>query len=163
MIHPGGGGLLASRMPTLLTTSFLAGVTTSGRSRTSLAQELTCLLSTMSLAHQLAQKMSSTSKIHEPDCHTSLSYSRERSRLLAPATVANGAQMPTRAMTHCLSLHCPPPSSPTGQEEHSPTNTPLTLGESAALAACLAMDQRSLQCMAYTMSEFSLGFADANQ
>ncbi len=126
---PGGYGLLAPQMPMLPTPSFLAEVTTSGCSRTSLAQELTCPLSSMSLAHEPAQKMSSTSKACEPACHTSLSYSRERSRLLAPMPIANGAQTPMLATTYCLSSHHPPPSSPTGQWGHYPIQTPLKLGE----------------------------------
>jgi hypothetical protein len=57
-------------------------------------QEPTHPFSLLSLAHEPAQKTSSTSKARGPAHHTSPSYSKERSELLAPTPVIHGAQMP---------------------------------------------------------------------
>jgi hypothetical protein len=54
----------------------LAGVTTSGCSRTRLMRKPTCPLSSLSLARELAQQTSLTSKAREPACQTSPSDSR---------------------------------------------------------------------------------------
>ncbi len=74
----GGYRLLAPQTPMSPTTLLLAGATTSGCLKTSLAQEPTCPLSLLSLAHEPSQKTSLTRKAREPANHTSPSYSRER-------------------------------------------------------------------------------------
>jgi hypothetical protein len=74
-----------------------------------------------------------------------------------PSSLARPS-LPARATTHLLLLNRPPPPAPTGQGGRSPTHTLLTVGESAALAACRALD-RQLQHFA---CKFYLGFADRN-
>ncbi len=149
-----------AQTPTPPNPPLLAGATTSGCLRMSLAQEPTHPLILLSLVRAPAQKTSSTSKAHEP-AHLPSSFDfREKSGSLAPVPVGHGALTPMCAMTCCFYLHRPPPPLPAGQGGHSPTHTVPMVGECVALAACRAME-RGLQRLAYTMSGV-LGFADAN-